>query len=293
MSEKKKENILKVLIGVLLAGLVIMGGYTFNFHREKNENIKYLEDEKAYLQTELKEIQTAYDSLKVDNSSIKKSLQKEKQRILALLDSINSLESNYNRLKKYRQQADQLKIEKQRLLNHIAELAEENQKLKTAIDSTNQILQNTQQKTDSLNTKNEELQQKINEASVIQISEIHGEGVYLRKNGEVKPTRNVKRIENMRICFQLNESKIAPAGNKNIFIQVINPNNNLIGEKKKELFNEKELYYSAKTEVNYHQINLNVCALMDIAESNAVEGKYIVHIFDNDVLLSSASFIIE
>ena len=42
MSEKKKENILKVLIGVLLAGLVIMGGYTFNFHREKNENIKYL-----------------------------------------------------------------------------------------------------------------------------------------------------------------------------------------------------------------------------------------------------------
>ena len=75
MSEKKKENILKVLIGVLLAGLVVMGGYTFNFHREKNENIKYLEDEKAYLQTELKEIQTAYDSLKVDNSSIKKSLQ--------------------------------------------------------------------------------------------------------------------------------------------------------------------------------------------------------------------------
>ena len=33
--------------------------------------------------------------------------------------------------------------------------------------------------------------------------------------------------------------------------------------------------------------------MVDIAESNAVEGKYIVHIFDNDVLLSSASFIIE
>ena len=293
MSEKKKENILKILIGVLLTGLVIMVGYTFNFHREKNENIKYLEEEKTYLQTELQAIQAAYDSLEVDNSSIKKSLEKEKQRILILLDSINSLESNYGRLKKYRQQADQLKMEKQRLLNHINTLAVENEKLKTAIDSTNQILENTKQKTDSLNLKNEELQQKINEASVIQISEIHGEGVYLRKNGEVKPTRNVNRIEAMRICFQLNESKIAPAGEKNLFIQVINPNNNLIGEKKKELFNDKELYYSARTEVNYNQINLNVCALIDIAERNILEGKYVVHIFDDETLISSSSFIIE
>lgn len=293
MSEQKKVNILKILIGILLVGLVVMAGYTFNFHHEKNENIKYLEEEKAYLQTELLEIQTAYDSLEVKNTSINNSLNKEKQRILILLDSIKTLESNYSRLKKYRRQADQLKIEKQRLLNHINALAEENKKLKTTIDSTQQILAYTKQTSDSLNLKNEELQQKIEEASIIQLSDIKGEGVFLKNNGEVKHTSNIHKIENIRVCFQLNESKIAPAGIKHLYIQVINPNNNLIGEKKKELFNEKELYYSAKTEVNYHQINLKVCSLMEITKNNAVKGKYIVHIFDEDKQLSSSSFIVE
>jgi hypothetical protein len=293
MNEKKKENILKVLIGVLLTGLVVMVAYTFNFHREKNESIKYLEEEKVYLQTELKEIQIAYDSLELNTSALKNSLKREKTRITILLDSINNLESNFRQLKKYRLQAEQLKIEKQRLLNHINTLAQENKKLKTTIDSTNQILQDNQQKTDSLNLKNEELKETIEKASVVQVSDIHGEGVFLKNNGEVETTRNVNKIENIRICFHLNESKIVPAGEKKLYIQIINPENNLIGEKKKENFNEKELYYSTKTFINYRQIDVEVCALISIASKNAVEGKYIVHIFDNEELLSSSSFVIE
>ncbi|SHI86860.1 hypothetical protein SAMN04488096_105170 [Mesonia phycicola] len=293
MSEKKKESILKILIIVLLAGLLVMVTYTFNFHREKNENIKYLEEEKSYLKSELSQIQTAYDSLNVDNVSIKKSLEKEKKRIATLLDSIKTLETNYGQLKKYRLQADQLKMEKQRLLNHISILAEENKNLKTAIDSTNQILLSAKQKSDSLNLKNEELQKKIDEASIIKISDIVGEGVYLKNNGEVVSTKRLKQIENIRLCFEVNESKIVPEGEKNLYIQVINPNNNLIGERKKESFNDKELYYSVKTLISYHQINLNVCALIHLEESQTVKGKYIVHIFDNDKLLSSASFLIE
>ena len=77
MSEKKKENILKILIGVLLAGLVIMLVYTFSFHSEKNENIKFLEEEKVFLQKELEGIQRAYDSLELDNASLKQNLKKE------------------------------------------------------------------------------------------------------------------------------------------------------------------------------------------------------------------------
>ena len=293
MSEKKKESILKILIGVLLAGLLVMVTYTFNFHREKNENIKYLEEEKSYLKSELAQIQTAYDSLNVDNVSIKKSLEKEKKRIAILLDSIKTLETSYSQLKKYRLQADQLKMEKQRLLNHISILAEENKSLKTAIDSTNQILLSAKQKSDSLNLKNEELQKKIDEASIIKISDVLGEGVYLKNNGEVVSTKRLKQIENIRLCFEVNESKIVPEGEKNLYIQIINPNNNLIGERKKEKFNDKELYYSVKTPINYHQINLNVCALIHLEERQAVKGKYIAHIFDNDKLLSSASFLIE
>jgi len=176
MSEKKKESILKILIGVLLTGLVVMVAYTFNFHREKTESLKYLEEEKA---------------------------------------------------------------------------------------------------------------------SVIQISDIHAEGVFLKNNGEVKATSRINKIENIKICFHLNESELIPVGEKNLYIQIINPNNNLIGEKKKESFKENELYYSTKTIINYRQLDVEVCALIPIEQKNATEGKYIVHIFDNDVLLSSASFLLE
>lgn len=290
MSEKKKENILKILIGVLLTGLVILLVYTFSFHREKNEDLKFLEEEKVFLQQELEEIQQAYDSLELDNAALKKNLKNEQQRISQLIDSIEQMESSYLQLKKYRLQADQLKMEKQRLLSHINTLSEENEKLKTAIDSTNQILQNTQKKTDSIHQKNEELQQKINEASIIKLSNIVGEGVTVKNNGEVKPTIKANRIEKLRVCFTINESKLAEEGEKQLYIQVINPKNNLIGEKKKKKFNEKELYYSATTTVNYHKIDIDACALINIADEKAVEGKYIVHIFQDDLLLASETF---
>ncbi|MBW2961923.1 hypothetical protein [Mesonia aestuariivivens] len=293
MSEKNKENILKILIGVLLCGLAIMIIYTVNFHREKNENIKYLEEEKAYLKSELLEIQTAYDSLEVENILINKSLSHEKRRILVLLDSLQSLESNYNLLKKYRLQADQLKIAKHRLLTHLSALTEENKKLKTAIDSTNQVLRNNKQKTDSLHLKNEELQQRIDEASIIKISEVHGEGAYVKKNGELKITDHLNRIEQIRICFQINESKIVPAETLQLFIQVINPSHNLIGDKKREMFHNKELYYSQDLTVNYHQSNLQLCEFVSINKNHKEKGEYIVNIFKNEQLLSSSTFIIE
>ncbi|MAN26884.1 MULTISPECIES: hypothetical protein [Mesonia] len=293
MSEKKKENILKILIGVLLAGLVIMLVYTFSFHSEKNENIKFLEEEKVFLQKELEGIQRAYDSLELDNASLKQNLKKEQQRISQLIDSIEQMEQDYFQLKKYRLQADQLKMEKQRLLSHIHKLSKENEKLKTAIDSTNQILQTTQKKTDSIYQKNEELQQKINEASIIKLSNIQGQGVTVKNDGEINIINKASRIEKIRVCFTINESKLAEEGEKQLYIQVINPKNNLIGEKKKKKFNEKELYYSAMAVINYHKIDTDACALINIAKEKAVEGKYIVHVFQDDILLASETFMLD
>lgn len=293
MSEKKKENILKILIGVLLAGLVMMLVYTFSFHSEKKENIRFLEEEKVFLQKELEGIQQAYDSLELDNASLKQNLKKEQQRISQLIDSIEQMEQDYFQLKKYRLQADQLKMEKQRLLSHIHQLSKENEKLKTAIDSTNQILQTTKKKTDSINQKNEELQQKINEASIIKLSNIQGEGVKVNKDGEINIVNKANRIEKIRVCFTINESKLAEEGEKQLYVQVINPKNNLIGEKKKKKFYEKELYYSAMTTINYHKIDTDACALINIVKEKAVEGKYIVHVFQDDILLASETFMLE
>ena len=245
------------------------------------------------MQKELEGIQRAYDSLELDNASLKQNLKKEQQRISQLIDSIEQMEQDYFQLKKYRLQADQLKMEKQRLLSHIHKLSKENEKLKTAIDSTNQILQTTQKKTDSIYQKNEELQQKINEASIIKLSNIQGQGVTVKNDGEINIINKASRIEKIRVCFTINESKLAEEGEKQLYIQVINPKNNLIGEKKKKKFNEKELYYSAMAVINYHKIDTDACALINIAKEKAVEGKYIVHVFQDDILLASETFMLD
>ena len=106
-------------------------------------------------------------------------------------------------------------------------------------------------------------------------------------------TKRASRADKVRSCFTLAPNIIAEKGDRLLFIQVINPNNNLLGEKAVIQFEEGTLNYSASTKVFYEQEELDVCILVDAAEEDLIEGRYIINVFDGAQQVATTSMILK
>lgn len=82
---------------------------------------------------------------------------------------------------------------------------------------------------DSVAHTNVELQQKINLAKVLHASNIRLKAIDLRRGGrKEKETEKAKRVDLLRITFDIDENKIAESGAKELFICIINPQGELL-----------------------------------------------------------------
>ena len=133
---------------------------------------------------------------------------------------------------------------------------------------------------DSVSEKNLALAETVKAASVVAATDLRGEAVIIRKSGRVVDTRRSSRADKIRACFTLAPNPVAQAGDRLIYVQVINPNNALLGAKAEIEFEEGTLLVSKVTKVFYENEELDVCSLIDAKEENLIEGRYVINVFD-------------
>ncbi|TQD40502.1 hypothetical protein [Haloflavibacter putidus] len=290
MSEKKNVKVLQLLIIVLGISLIGLSFYTYNFYTNSVNSASQLKRQNDLLKSDLQEMQDDYQKLIESNSNLRTNLKTEQERIIILLDSLNAMELDFERYRKYRVQADLLKMEKKRLLKTVDSLTQKNRALLSTIDSTKSQIENQRFVADSILEANAKLNEKIEKASVLQLSGLHTEAVYLKKNRNIYATKKANKAEKIRVCFTVNKNLIVDAGEKTFFIQVINPKNNLMGKKMSKNYKKQILYYSESTNLQYNNEEVDVCILMQAQPKNLLEGRYIVNIFDGPRRLASTSF---
>lgn len=292
MSVKKDIKVLILLIGVLIVCLMGSLLYTYNFYQESKENTATLEIEKEQLEQELAQLNENYQHIKAKNATLKKSLEAEQTRIAALLDSLENMNSNYKRLRKYKVQADLLKLEKQRLFDVIDSLSAQNEKLRITVDSTSVALQEREKHNDSLGTAHKQLSEKIEKASQINITRLKAEAIVSRNrnNKSPKTTQKTNRAEAIQTCFTLVENQLAEKGEKKLFVQIINPKNNMLGKRSSTTYKNQSLIYSKATVVNYINKEQDVCVSIPVNPNNLVPGQYVVNVFHKTQLVSTTSF---
>jgi uncharacterized protein YdcH (DUF465 family) len=82
---------------------------------------------------------------------------------------------------------------------------------------------------DSVVVTNTDLQQKVNLAKVLHASNIRLKGIKLTNGGrKEKETEKAKRMDLLRIIFDIDENRIAESGSKELNICIINPNGELL-----------------------------------------------------------------
>ncbi|MFV8225533.1 hypothetical protein [Christiangramia aquimixticola] len=290
MTETKNNTALKVLTGILAVALIALSIYTIKFYNEEKENKEILKKEKAVIEDELNELIVKYDEAIQENEIMDQDLVNARDRISKLLDSVKDNEANLVLISRYRREIGSLKAEKDRLFRVVDSLSTQNKMLSTSLDSTSVALQQRTRMSDSLKTTNQNLSTKVDKASRLKIAGLRGEGVIVRNSGKIVENDRTGRVDQIRTCFTLAANDLAEAGEKNLHVQVYNPENELVGDEIVVQHEGGVMVYSASSKVFYEKEELDVCILANTNEDKLLEGNYKVYVYNDAVLLGTGSF---
>lgn len=271
------------LSSVVFVSAAMVFGVKYYDSESKNKKLKETIriDKNAYT-NDLKEIFSRYDSELLKNKNlIQSGIFKQKSEVFIdknLLKGVKNLNNNseINANKSFVKKVDSLKTT-------LKKQSDENKSL------TNQI--------NVLVSKNRELQkQNSNNENIQTVSKnltatnVYANGIKIVSNNIIE-TKRFNNTEQIKVCFTLLENKAALKGNKDLYIQIVNPSKKIVSKNGEFVESEdKLLHFSAKTNIFYDNEELDVCVFVDPNKNDMLRGDYEINIFSGINLIGNTVF---
>lgn len=256
---KNNSIIYWVIILVLLAGCL----YLFmskNRMAEDNDLKARVEQKKmdslmldhASLQTDFDAASAKIDELVSQNSRMDSLLMGDKNEMAKLQSQIRTIlvkkDATEAELNKAREMIKSLTNKTKHYEERIAELEKEN----VVLTGKNVVL--TKER-DSTVTRNIALK-KI--GSVLHASNIRMEPIKKKRNGKEKETKRAKKVDVLRIKFDIDENRIAEGGSKQIYLRIAGPDGKILNNVANESGNltthtGEQISFSAMKEITLTQ----------------------------------------
>lgn len=292
-SNTPPNNRLKIILVITLVLLFGTGFYTLNLYNSNIETQEQLIAEKELVLKDLNNMAAQYD-IAIDNNDVANNkLIQARERIEGLMDSLKISDNNVRSLWRYKKKFLDLQDEMKELMLENNTLKEENSMLTNTLDSTKVQLNDRIVYNDSLLNQNTQLATIVRDASVLSAVSLKGLGVIIRSSGKLIPTERASRADELKICYTVPKNKLVTTGEKDFFVQILDPKNNILGENKQINFEEKILNYSLSSKFNYTGKNLDICEFVKPRGKKFEKGRYIVNIFDEAILVSSSQFMLK
>mgnify|MGYP001107088323 FL=1 len=292
-TQSNNNNRAKILIGLLVVLLVSLAGYTYTLIQQNKETVLFLEADKAEVQKELEALVVSYNEILQDNKLKDKDLIAARDRIIVLLDSVKDYKANLSIITRYKAQVRGLKNERAQLFKRADSLLVVTQRLAIEKDSTTAVLIKTIKVVDSVTTANTQLFNSLEKGALIGISNLDATAIIVRKGGKIKETKRATRADKIRVCYTIAPNTLAQAGDRVLYVQVINPDNNIIGDKSNITFGQDLLTYSKSESVFYENQALDVCAIVGTTGQDVLKGLYTINIFDAQRQIGSTTLMLK
>jgi regulator of replication initiation timing len=284
----KQPSNQKIIIGILAILLVGLGIFSGALYSEKNENEQILTKEKQQVLADLNALTLQYDEVIADNKIVNDDLIDARERIDNLFDSLTNSLSSVKDIIVYKNLYIKLKKEKELLFEENERLRIENTSLTASLDSTSIQLYETKLFSDALLDQNKTLTDVVKNASYLQVLGLDAVGVIERSSGKLIPTERARRSDKLKVCFMIAKNDLVESVDMELYVQVIDPKNNVLGLNNELVFNEDVLNYSLISSFNYENNNLDICEYLS-SDEKFETGNYTVNIFNKNTLLSSTS----
>ncbi len=292
MTETKNNNGLKVLTGLL--GLVLLAViiYTFSLYQEKKKNEAILTEEKALVVEDLNSLKSEYDKAILESNATNEELVTARDNIAKYLDSVKTMRADISSLSKYRRQVSVLKAEREQLLKQVDSLKTSNAMIAMQRDSTYTELEKQTVFNDSLVVQNTQLADVVEKGSALGITTFNVDAVKERNSGKLVSTSRARSTDKFKICFTVAGNVIAQAGDREFFLEVLDPQGNIMGESySKTNDNGASVTYSKATNFYYENQKLDVCDYINKPAGDFQKGNYMVNIYDDGLkLLGNVQF---
>ncbi len=292
-TQSSNNNRAKILIGLLVVLLVSLAGYTFTLVEQNKETVLFLEADKAEVQKELEALVVSYNEILQDNELKDKDLIAARDRIIVLLDSVKDYKANLSIITRYKAQVRGLKNERTQLFKRADSLLVVTQRLAIEKDSTTAVLVKTIKVVDSVITANTQLFKSLEKGALIGITNLDATAIIVRKGGKIKETKRASRTDKIRVCYTIAPNTLAQAGDRVLYVQVINPDNNIIGDKSNITFGQDLLTYSKSESIFYENQALDVCAIVGTTGQDVLKGLYTINIFDAQRQIGSTTLMLK
>ncbi|MCF6295764.1 MAG: chromosome partitioning protein ParA [Flavobacteriaceae bacterium] len=292
-SESNNRN-LKVILGILALLLVATIFYTYTLYNDSANTERQLVEEKALVMKDLNNMADQYDIAIGDNEAANQKLVEARARIQGLMDSLKVSDNNVRSLWRYKKKFLALEEEMDNLLAENDSLKVENALLATVLDSTQIQLEERTIFNDSLLAQNTELADIVENASILSTAGLKGFGVIVRSSGKLVPTERARRTDKIRVCYTVTKNSLVLPGDKEFFVQVLDPKGNVLGLNNQIEFEDKVLNYSLISKFNYESKNLDICEFIDAKGDEAFEkGRYTINVFNNKDLVARTEFTLQ
>lgn len=293
--KKRNYNYRNILFGVLIVALVGTWVYLIWDKSKSNQQKQQLsmqlsatDASKKDLQGELNEAVMNLDMLKSSNAKAEsllktkdKDIEDLKQRIEKILNDKNA---NGSQLALARGLIKQLKANIQTYAAEVEKLKGENVALteeKRVVTEDRDVIR---KHFDSAKTVIIEKEKIIDIGSTLHASNLNVTGVKERGNGREKETTTAKRVDKLKISFDLDENRITQSGLKEIFINLVAPDGSVVvipGADKFVTRDGVEKQATKKVEIDYRQGERKQVQFEMAKIQNFVPGDYKIEIYNN------------
>lgn len=288
------------LIGGLVVALLCSWGYiiwlksqTIKTVLQKDLVISNTSSQRDQLQKELEDATRLYDMIKTTNansihskdSTISKrdrEIAEKRKRIQQLLSKIGATEQELaeakgliaslnNDIQGYKAQVEILKGEKLVLAQEKNSVIKERDKVQKDYDSATSVIKEKEAVIDIANTLH------ASNFTILGIDET---------NGKEKKTSTAKKVDKLRISFDIDENRVAQSGTKNIYVCITGPDGKqLVAEAQGSgvfnIRNGEPKQYTQKIDINYTQGQRQTVSIDWKQANNFTKGDYKIEVYNN------------
>ena len=285
-SENKSNNGLKVAIGILAVLLIGAGALFFLKNNELNEM-------QADLNAKIEAKRIKIDSLNqdiIERVSQHEELQGEysaaQDEISQLNSDIAGRDATIEDLEKYEKWYRSVAAKNKKLKAQIKDLEAVNTVLKDSIGTIAVQLDEQAKVADSLASQMIEKNKLLESASEVKIAGLKTVAIVERSSGRQIITEKARKADKIKICYSVSENSLAETGDRSYYIQVLDANNNVLGDAANEKFDSRILTYSVKSTFNYNNKSLDICEYVAEPKDGFEKGNYFVNVFKGDKLIA-------
>lgn len=100
-----------------------------------------------------------------------------------------------------------------------------------------------------------------------------------------------KNIQEIRICFTVEGNELIKKGDKQFYIQIVNPKNQIISAQGTFIeLKDVKLVYSAKVSSSYDQKGIDICTYVNLEKNKTIKGKYQINIYNEFSKIGTSVF---